>query len=125
MEMKVNHYVQDWNEYIRHVLMCGYGMVNVDISHSTNNRYGCKTLIWGLYVNEKERRKGIAKKLLAMAEDIARDNGQEIVCLECEKPTPQWVFDWYIRMGYEDREFGNGYAAMYKTLTIRKEEIHF
>lgn len=116
MEIEVRHYEQDWNDYKRHILICEEGIVMIDIHHITTNIFGCKTLIWGLYINEQYRGRGIGKQLLSMAEGIAKDNGQEIVCLEWEKPTPQWVFDWYYRMGYDEREFGKNYAAMYKTL---------
>lgn len=122
MKLEIMHYEQDWNDYIRHFVICEKGMVMIDIHRTTQNRYECKAIIWGLYVNEKERRKGVAKQLLAAAEDIARDNGQEIVYLEWKEPTPQWVFNWYIHMGYDEREFGKGYAVMYKTLTNRKED---
>lgn len=122
MELELRHYEQDWTDYKRHILICEEGVVMIDILHTTQNRFGCKTIIWGLYVYEQHRRKGVAKQLLSMAEGIAQDNGQEIVCLEWEKPTPLWVLDWYCRMGYNEREFGKDYAAMYKTLTNRKED---
>jgi hypothetical protein len=40
------------------------------------------------------------------------------VTLEWDRrDSPQWVFDWYTRQGFDEREFSEGYAMMVKDMT--------
>ncbi len=113
--MKIKQYTQDWLDRKRIILVSDKGSVFVDVDYSPDD-FGARAFIWGLFVKTEYRRKGMGGQLLARAEEAARWLGQTIVALEWERPTPQWVFDWYIRRGYEEKEFGDGCAKMYKVL---------
>jgi hypothetical protein len=48
----------------------------------------------------------LATRLINLAEVIAKKNGHKSVFLEWEaKNSERWVLDWYLRRGYEEREF--------------------
>ena len=51
-----------------------------------------------LSVNFDERQKGIWKQLQELREEIGRNLGARIVCLEVKKDS--WMFEWYERRGY-------------------------
>lgn len=114
--MKIKQYTQDWLDRKRIILVSDMGSVFVDVDYSPDD-FGARAFIWGLFVKTEYRRKGVGGQLLARAEEAARWLGQTIVALEWERPTPQWVYDWYVRKGYDEKEFGNGCSRLYKTLT--------
>lgn len=113
--MRIRQYEQIWPECRRIILVSNKGSVFVDISNIPDE-HQTKAFIWGLNVNAEYRCKGIGKLLLERAEDVVRSFRECSVSLIWGKPTPQWVFNWYVRMGYEEREFGDGCAKMYKVL---------
>lgn len=114
--MKIKQYTQDWLDRKRIILVSDKGSVFVDVDYSPDD-FGARAFIWGLYVKTEYRRKGVGGRLLTRAEEAARWLGQTIVALEWESPTPQWVYDWYVRSGYEVKVFGDGCSRLYKTLT--------
>lgn len=114
--MKIKQYTQDWLDRKRIILVSDKGSVFVDVDYSPDD-FGARAFIWGLFVKTEYRRKGVGGQLLARAEEAARWLEQTIVALEWERPTPLWVYDWYVRSGYEVKEFGNGCSRLYKTLT--------
>lgn len=70
-----------------------------------------------LWVEPAYRRKGIARRILHTAEELAKLNGQDAVWLEWrESDTPVEIARWYEREGYNDVEFGGGYALYKKSL---------
>jgi GNAT superfamily N-acetyltransferase len=72
-----------------------------------------EALVWNLYVDEDHRRKGLARKLMDEAHRTAKDLGAKVTALEWSlKESPYWVFEWYTRLGYDEKEIGNGYALM-------------
>ena len=116
-DAEIRQYTQDWANRRRIILVSPSGSVMVDIDYNTDE-HGAGAFIWGLFVGAKHRRCGVGKKLLGRAEDAARWLGQRVVALEWERPTPQWVYDWYVRSGYEEKEFGDGCAKLYKSLEM-------
>ena len=116
MKLRIKQYTQDWHHTQRIILVSDKGSVLVDI-YTTPDDYGARAFIWGLYVNMEHRQNGIGGQLLARAEEAARKLGHNIVALEWERPTPLWVYDWYVRRGYDEKEFGDGCSRLYKTLT--------
>lgn len=106
---------QNWNEFVRYFISCEHGIVIVDL-HDNPVCAGCRAYLWNLWVDEPYRRKGIATRLLRKAEEIILDSGYDSLSLMWEWPTPQWVFDWYTKNGFEEKEFGGKCANMVKIL---------
>ncbi|MBQ8713067.1 MAG: GNAT family N-acetyltransferase [Prevotella sp.] len=72
-----------------------------------------RAYIWNLSVGEQHRGKGYGRALLSDAYDVAMLAGCREVELEWDRRDfPQWVFDWYQREGYDEREFSRDYALM-------------
>lgn len=77
-----------------------------------------EALVWNLYVDEPHRRKGLARKLMDEAHKTARHLGAKVTALEWSlKDSPYWVIEWYSRLGYDEKEIGNGCALMKRLLT--------
>ena len=76
--------------------------------------------LWNLHVDQEYRGEGCGRILLQNAIFIAKESGCNVATLDWDiKEAPKWVFDWYTRNGFEEREFGRDCAFMVKTL---KEE---
>jgi hypothetical protein len=51
------------------------------------------------------------------AHKTAKHLGAKVTALEWSlEESPHWVFDWYCRLGYDEKEFGKGCALMKKEL---------
>ena len=72
-----------------------------------------KIELWGFYVNEENRDKGVGKALFHYAEKVARRYGNRIE-IQWFSPTPKWTYEWYLREGYTEFEFDEGYSKLYK-----------
>lgn len=100
--MRIITQKQRWNDFTRYILMTDdcCGTVQVDIptardKHDTAN-------IYALWVNRNSRRQGIATKLLATAEQVARNANCIYTTLYwSKKDTPIEILEWYKRKGYE------------------------
>ena len=78
---------------------------------------GVAAYFGALWVEPAYRRKGIARRVLHTAEELAKANGQDAVWLEWrESDTPVEIAQWYEREGYDAKEFGRGYALYKKNL---------
>ena len=92
------------------------GSVQVDVLPPFR-RQKADALLWALWVDEGYRKQGEATALMAMAEAAVIAKGCTSIALEWSlKEAPYWVCDWYMRLGYEEREFGRDCALMIKKL---------
>ena len=72
-----------------------------------------KAYLWNLHIDSEHRGKGNGRTLLHEAIDIARQAGCNKVTLEWDiRDSEQWVFDWYVREGFDEKEFGRKCALM-------------
>lgn len=108
-------YTQYWDNKERLIIVCDEGSVFVDITVSPN-KIDRKAFIWGLNVDPDYRGMGFGNSLLKWAEDCIREKSINKVELEWEYPSPLWVYDWYIRKGYKEIDFSEGYSKLQKTL---------
>lgn len=68
-----------------------------------------------LLVDEKHRQQGYGTQALFDAEKIAKNFGCNEVWLKVENGS--WMYDWYLRRGYEFDNFDDGvYVWLYKLL---------
>lgn len=117
MEIKTNLYVyQQWEYKTRTIIICQYGSVLVDIISSPNGK-DKKAFIFSLNVEEEHRGKGIGSALLKQAEEYVKSQSIQTVELEWISPTPLWVYNMYIKNGYQEKDFDDGYSRLYKDLT--------
>ena len=115
MEFSLYNYTQIWEDKTRIIFVSDKGSVFLDITHSPNGK-DKKALIWGLNVNEEFRGKHFAKVLLDSAEAAAKEYDVSEIELEWQSPTPKWVYYWYIRCGYREKEYDSGYSRLCKDL---------
>lgn len=108
---------QTWHSKTLYLLTTEGGSVQLDIYTQPQGEYGIPAFIHNLWVQPYCRKEGKAKELLDKAETIAHNRGVSAVYLEWEvADTPRWMLDHYIRRGYEELEFGDGYALLKKSL---------
>ena len=85
----------------------------VELAVYKHGEHEGEALVWNLYVDEDHRRKGLARKLMDEAHKTAKHLGVKVTALEWSlKESPYWLIEWYSRLGYDEKEFGNGYALM-------------
>ena len=90
----------------------------VELAVYKNGEHKDDALVWNLYVDEPHRRKGLARKLMDEAHKTAKHLGAKVTALEWSlKESPYWVIEWYTRLGYDEKEIGNGCALMKRPLT--------
>lgn len=111
--------IQTWHDFKRVLIASSHGSVQVELYNEIQD-FGSTAFIYGLWVEPQYRRQGEAKALLRIAEDMAGKMGHKSVMLEWkEQDTPVEVLKWYIRSGYDEKQFsGNGdYYLLEKQLT--------
>jgi len=92
----------------------------IEIRIFKEDPYKGEAYFWNLHVNAERRGKGYGRTLLKAATYIAKNSGCNVATLDWDiKESTKWVFDWYTRNGFEEREFGRDCAFMVKKL---KEE---
>lgn len=102
-----------WPTVTRAVLMCegGKGCVIVDKEKDR------KAYLYNLNVAEDARKEGMATALMDAAEEWLRKQGCEVATLEWDGyESEYWVIDWYVRKGYDEKEFGRHSALLEKRL---------
>lgn len=78
-------------------------------------------LIYALWVGEDDRRDGLGKAMLYIAEDQAREAGAKSVCLTWDdREAPKWTRDWYLREGYRIEKMRGHKYTLIKDLTTEE-----
>lgn len=92
---------QIWSECTRYIIFdTEGGSIQLNL-YAEKQDFGGTACIYALWVDEIQRRRGIAKRLLGRAEKIAIEAGHRDIVLDYNyKDTPRGVFDWYKRQGY-------------------------
>lgn len=90
------------------------GIVEVKVF---KNHHKGKAYIWNLFVAPMFREKGYGKALMTEAYDVAVDGGCDHAELEWDlRDSPGWVLAWYIKMGFDEKEIGQGYELLRKDI---------
>ena len=91
------------------------GIVEVRVSKAGEHKG--EGYIWNLHVTEEYRGNGFGRVLLHDAIWVAEESGCKSVTLDWSiEEAARWVFDWYVRNGFDEREFGRDCAYMVKEL---------
>ena len=118
------HYTTEWADCDNIVIMiydegdpvhiaCGI----IEVSCFKTGKHKGEALIWNLEVRDVRRGKGYARMLLRDAIDVAEEHDCHTAVLEWDlRDSPQWVLQWYVREGFDEKEFSEGYALMKKPL---------
>lgn len=96
---------QIWKDEIR-ILITNelyQGSVQISIPFYDSDILGkADALIYALYVDKHNRRRGVAKSLLQLAEQQAKLNGVKTIGLEFNKyESDRFVLNWYLSNGYK------------------------
>ena len=109
---KDNVIISMW-KYDSVVYECASQVGVVELAVYKKGEHEGEALVWNLYVDEPERRKGLARQLMEEARKTAKHLGAHTCALEWSlRESPNWVFDWYCRLGYDEKEFGPGCSLM-------------
>lgn len=96
---------QTWNDEIRILITDEehLGSVQISIPLYVSDIFGkADALIYSLFVDNNHRKKGVAQRLLQLAEQQAKLNGVKTIGLEFVKDeSDRFVLDWYLRSGYK------------------------
>ena len=122
-EFYTETYITEWKDkdniiismwkYDSVVYECASQVGVVELAVYKKGEHEGEALVWNLYVDELERRKGLARQLMEEARKTAKHMGAHTCALEWSlRESPNWVFDWYCRLGYDEKEFGPGCSLM-------------
>ena len=116
---KDNVIISMWKQDLSTLNEVSWQVGVVELAVHKRGEHEGEALVWNLYVDEPERRKGLARRLMDEARKTAKHLGAHTCALEWSlRESPNWVFDWYCRLGYDEKEFGPGYSLM--KLPIKK-----
>ena len=100
--MKIHHYIQNWESHKRIIIVSDKGSVFVELSYQyLYHNHNVKAEIWGLFVLESFRNKGVAKQLMQYAENIVKQFGESCIAIVWDNSTPLWILEWYKKSGYK------------------------
>lgn len=125
MNMLIKTFLTEWTDNNRTTLIAedsrGVIIGTANIDYLANKKD--EAFVWNLFVDEKYRKKGVAEALLKVAEKDAQSYKCDHMALEWYlKDSPRWVFDWYVRLGYEEKEFGKDCSLLVKQLKYEENE---
>ena len=113
---------QHWEDSIR-ILVTDehhYGSIQVFIPKHTEDKPlngAADALIYALWVDERHRACGVAKLLMEAAERELKSCGITTVAISWDgRDSPQWVLQWYERLGYEGKDFDYRCCTLLKRL---------
>lgn len=101
--MEIRHYIQNWKDYKRVIVVSNKGSVFIDLYEYPlyPNCNSVKSEIWALFVGKSFRNKGIAKQLMQYAENIVKQFGESCIAIVWNTYTPLWILEWYKKSGYK------------------------
>lgn len=113
--------LQHWLSYDRVLITdeTHHASVQVDIFKRDDFRrnYRADALLYALWVDEPHRRQGAARLLIEAAEREAASHGCRSLALEWDRrEAAVWTLEWYERLGYEEKAFGNHNSLLVKQL---------
>lgn len=111
---------QEWRSsgLTRAIFITEHGTAQLELYSKPCGDRKVTAYFYALWVEPPYRRNGEATELIDMAERYARARGHKKIHLKFDnRDTPYEIFDWYVRRGYDDVEFGNHESLLEKVLT--------
>ena len=88
-----------------------------EMGKSYKEKYKADALVFSLWVGKEERRAGWGSILMKAVELYALVFGCNTIALKYDsREAPEWVRQWYERLGYEEKVFGRHYSLMVKQI---------
>lgn len=116
---------QKWANHTRILIVDEYASVQLEIFDKPQfGSLNITAFIYNLWTAPEHRRKGYAKRMLAVAEREAASHGQSSVFLDWNlKDTPHAIREWYMRNGYAEVGFNStgDYSRLKKELNTTKQ----
>ncbi len=108
---------QEWKGYTRLLFIGEHCTVQAEL-FKKEQEFGSKALIYALYTEKGQRRKGYATEALDEAERVIKEMGYTRASLEWRgEDTPKSILAWYVRRGYRClSEIPGKYALLRKHL---------
>ena len=113
---------QHWEDST-HILITDeqhHGSIQVFIPKRTEDKLldgEADALVYSLWVGERHRGRGVAKLLMETAERELKRCGIVTVAISWDgRDSPQWVLQWYERLGYEGKAFDYRCCTLLKRL---------
>ena len=113
---------QHWEDSIR-ILVTDeqhHGSIQAFIPYRAEDRPldgEADALIYSLWVDERHRGRGAAKHLMEAVERELKRCGIANVAISWDgRDSPQWVLQWYERLGYEEKALGQQCCTLLKRL---------
>ena len=116
--MEIHHYIQNWKSHKRIIIVSNKGSVFVELSNQyLYHNHNLKAEIWGLFVLESFRNKGVAKQLMQYAETLSKQFGESCVAVVWDSSTPSWILKWYKKSGYKfSKHLNNAETLLIKNI---------
>ena len=119
-EYHIETYITEWKDKDNVIISMWHGDGDtaqqvgvVELAVQKHGKHEGEALVWNLYIDEPHRQKGLARRLMDEARKTAKHLGAHTCVLEWSlEESHHWVFDWYTRLGYDEKEFGPGCALM-------------
>lgn len=86
-----------WWWGVSYNIICKDGSGIVELQFDKKRPSSC--YVTGLSVEDSCRENGIGRMLLELCFDLARQEGKKFIELNVEYE-PQWLAEWYVRMGF-------------------------
>ncbi len=82
-----------------------------------SEHYNADCLVWGLWVDKNYRGLEVGEQLMSAAITNAKLHDCKSIAIEYDnRDTPEWVKNWYERMGFKEVAFGRHSSLMVKQL---------
>ena len=88
-------------------------------NNPSEDGYGCRAFMWGLWVDKQLRHRGIGQELLDKCIDLTICNGIDALFLEFEKVNHPWILQWYKRNGFMVLAKNKNKCLMKKQIQVR------
>lgn len=112
--MEVDAIKMKWYIHTTYALRTPHGNANLVFDNLTDKM----PMLYDLWVGEGHRKEGEGTALLNKAMEICRKRGYTELGLEWDRrESRQWVFQWYLRQGFEEMAFNEHSALLVKDLT--------
>ena len=117
---------QEWRnisdyDLIRYVILDerGASVILEIYNNSSEDGYGCRAFMWGLWVDKQIRHRGIGQELLDKCIDLTICNGIDALFIEYEKVNHPWILQWYKRNGFMVLAKNKNKCLMKKQIQVR------
>ena len=97
IDIVIHSNITNWGHAWHIVTTDGKALISINLDNEDPHRF----YFYGLSVSQDIRNKGIGTEMLKAAEKLSIENGGNVFRLNIEKPKKDWLYNFYIKNGYE------------------------